>query len=224
MENAKRQGAVSASEFEAESKKPFGGAGFRLGSIPETQSKPVPSTIKKEESHTITFWKQGISVDDGPLRPYNDPATQEFLGFVNKGVVPPELGRGNIAVNLIDRKADDYTAPPKKFVPFEGSGNTLASASAPAPAHTVHVGSSWKLVVDETQPTTTIQIRFTDGSRQAVKFNLNHTVGDIRKFVASAKPGRTFVLIVLPSQTLSDDSQTIEAAGLRNSVVVQRAT
>jgi UBX domain-containing protein 1 len=75
--------------------------------------------------------------------------------------------------------------------------------------------------------------------------NLDHTVGDIRNFInayvlhlshflllmpvkysPSARPGNATVPYViqtpLPIKILSDESQTIEAAGLKNAVVVQR--
>lgn len=34
---------------------------------------------------------------------------------------------------------------------------------------------------DESQPTTSIQLRLADGSRMVAKFNLTHTVADIRR-------------------------------------------
>jgi hypothetical protein len=37
--------------------------------------------------------------------------------------------------------------------------------------------------VDESQPTTSIQLRLGDGTRLVAKFNHTHTVGDIRRFV-----------------------------------------
>jgi UBX domain-containing protein 1 len=56
--------------------------------------------------------------------------------------------------------------------------------------------------------------------------NLTHKVQDIRNFINASRPenltrpytiGTTF-----PNRTLDDDTQTVEAAGLVNSVVVQR--
>lgn len=43
--------------------------------------------------------------------------------------------------------------------------------------------ASQKLNVDSSQPTTSIQIRLADGSRLSGRFNLSHTVNDIRTFV-----------------------------------------
>lgn len=74
--------------------------------------------------------------------------------------------------------------------------------------------------------------------------NLTHTVGDIRRFINAyvflfinfrflilfirSRPGtssRSYsIQTPLPVKILDDESQTIEAAGLKNSVVVQRWT
>lgn len=36
---------------------------------------------------TLRFWKNGFSVNDGPLRSYEDPKSQEFLHHVKHGLV-----------------------------------------------------------------------------------------------------------------------------------------
>lgn len=36
---------------------------------------------------TLRFWKNGFSVNDGPLRTYDDPKSQEFLHHVKHGLV-----------------------------------------------------------------------------------------------------------------------------------------
>ena len=45
-----------------------------------------------------------------------------------------------------------------------------------------------KPVVDESQPTTTIQIRFHNGERASLKLNLTHRVNDIHEYVMMAAP------------------------------------
>lgn len=35
----------------------------------------------------LRMWKTGFTVDDGPLREYEDPANHEFLNSVRKGYV-----------------------------------------------------------------------------------------------------------------------------------------
>ncbi|KZT00093.1 SEP-domain-containing protein [Laetiporus sulphureus 93-53] len=85
---------------------------------------------------------------------------------------------------------------------------------------------SARFEVDRTRPTTSVQIRLADGTRMVCRMNLTHTVRDIRNFINASRPenltrpytiGTTF-----PNRILDDDSQTVEAARLANSVVVQR--
>lgn len=80
--------------------------------------------------------------------------------------------------------------------------------------------------VDQSQPTTSIQLRMADGTRMVCRMNLTHTIGDIRRFINASNPenvvrpytiGTTF-----PNRTLETDDQTIKDAGLANSVIVQR--
>ena len=39
----------------------------------------------------LKLWKNGFSVDDGPLRTYSDPANQEFLDTIKKGYMSPKF-------------------------------------------------------------------------------------------------------------------------------------
>jgi UBX domain-containing protein 1 len=80
------------------------------------------------------------------------------------------------------------------------------------------------LVVDDTQPMTSVQIRLHDGTRLVAKFNHTHTVGDLRGFVDAALPKRVAYQLqtTLPVRVLADESQTLQEAGLLGSTVVQR--
>ncbi len=167
-----------------------------------------------------------------------------------------------------------------------GSG----SAAAPPPSLSVPPALTWE-GADESQPTTSIQLRLADGSRMVAKFNLSHTVGDIRRwgrrvpvpapvwaascssvmspkvhlglhslpqdpwptlrfcrvrccptrarfsigekqlvelhrFIHASRPEmhQAYRLVTaFPAQQLDDDSATIQAAGLANSVIIQKA-
>ncbi|KAG0565730.1 hypothetical protein KC19_7G010300 [Ceratodon purpureus] len=122
--------------------------------------------------HTITFWRNGFTVDDGPLRRLDDPANEPFLDSINKGECPRELEPADrstqVHVNLV-KKDEEWEAPPQpKYVAFGGTGRTLGSA-APAPASEAPAASPASgleaanqpfqgLVVDESKPSTSIQV------------------------------------------------------------------
>lgn len=112
-------------------------------------------------------------------------------------------------------------------------GGTLANPSligSPTGSQqsSANSASQYKFQLDQNQPITTLQIRLGDGSRLTQKFNLTHTVGDIRGFINAGNPGmssRSYVLMTtFPNKDLTDDSATIEEAGLKGSVITQRWT
>lgn len=123
--------------------------------------------------------------------------------------------------------------PEKRHVPFQGVGRTLGSSSTGASEPTVDStpvntapSSSEGLVVDEKLPSTSVQIRLADGTRLIGHFNLHHTINDIHSFIDASRPGtaRNYQLQMMgfPPKVLSDRIQTIEQAGLANSVVIQK--
>lgn len=60
---------------------------------------------------------------------------------------------------------------------------------------------------------------------QVARFNLDHTVGDIRRFIRAARPEVTTpfrLMTAFPQAQLEDDAVTISAAGLANAVIIQK--
>ena len=124
-----------------------------------------------------------------------------------------------------------------RHLPFRGVGRTLGSSSSSSeaagePAETTgasHVAASvpaMGLVVDESQPVTSIQLRLADGTRMVSRFNHHHTIRDVRAFIDASRPGgaRSYQLQTMgfPPKQLTDLDQTIEQAGIANSVVIQK--
>ncbi|KAL7752577.1 protein phosphatase regulator [Sorochytrium milnesiophthora] len=238
----------------------FTGAGFRLGSEEEpASSQPSRPVVNSQPSagapssrslpkvtRTITFWKNGFSIEDGPLRSYDDPESQQILQALKSGYVLQTLAvhilnvqfGQPVDVKVAHKLEEEYKPPPMK--PFSGSGQRLGSVvpavvnnsslpgafsgSSASPAETAAPVPA--LSVDENKPMTTLQIRLGDGTRLVSKFNHDHTVGDIRSFINSARPGqasRQYILqTTFPNRELTDSKATIKDAGLLSAVVVQR--
>ncbi|KAJ7734334.1 ubiquitin-related domain-containing protein [Mycena maculata] len=166
---------------------------------------------------------------------YDDPANADVLAAINAGHAPPSildvLPGQRVDVQVTKRTDEDY--PPPKPKPFQGSGHRLG---APVPAARPAASSSaaqperasinTRFEVDQSLPTTSVQVRLADGTRLVCRMNLTHTVLDLRNFINASRPenltrpysiGTTF-----PNRTLDDNAATIESAGLKNSVIVQR--
>ncbi|KAK0580056.1 hypothetical protein LWI29_035741 [Acer saccharum] len=187
--------------------------------------------------HNIVFWSNGFTVNDGPLRRLDDPENASFLESIRKSECPKELEpadrRSSVHVNLI-RRDEKCPEPEKVHVPFQGVGRTLGSSStsaAPettndAPLNTAPLPSEGP-VVDENLPSTSIQIRLSDGTRMIAHFSLHHTINDVHGFIDASRPGaaRNYQLQMMgfpPKLLTADGAQTIEQAGLANLVIIQK--
>ncbi|KAI9028346.1 hypothetical protein CLU79DRAFT_880022 [Phycomyces nitens] len=195
----KSGGAGHDEDHEAESSRPsyFSGSGYTLGSD-ETPSQQVgtPDTSSNEASQApitryLTFWRNGFSVDDGPLFRYDDPANEAMLSAINSGRAPLSLlnvqhGQA-VDVRVAKRQDEDFVPPPKSPPkPFESAGHRLGSPASYIPTTPGAFPTSSSVEaprVDSTQPTTSIQIRLADGTRLVAKLNHNHTVADIRQYI-----------------------------------------
>lgn len=76
-----------------------------------------------------------------------------------------------------------------------------------------------ELVVDASKPKTRVQLQFPDGSKKAEEFNLDHTVGDLRGVCCKMVGQAVKVKGGFPPKDLEDDTQTLEAAGLKGARV-----
>ncbi|RUS87533.1 hypothetical protein EGW08_004709 [Elysia chlorotica] len=220
----------------------FVGAGYRLGETPEdTQvvaghSRPVQ---QRQLDKKLKLWKNGFSVDDGPLRDFNSPENKQFLDSIAKGEVPQELIReahgGEVNLDMEDHRAEEFVKPKVKVKAFSGAGHTLGSEEpdsfSPVPtvvsaAPPAGDRAAQAIQVDETKPVTNVQLRLADGKRLVLKLNHSHRVSDIRQHIVSSNPqyaqANFCLMTTFPNKELTDETQTIEEAKLINAVVVQR--
>nr|GMC81427.1 plant UBX domain-containing protein 4-like [Ipomoea batatas] len=174
----------------------FTGVGRTLTgeTVPPTAPQPPESVV-----HNIVFWRNGFTINDGPLRRLDDPENAPFLESIKKSECPKELEpadrRTSVHVNLI-RRDENCPEPETRNVPFQGVGRTLGGSSNPAtseptaatPLNTAP-SPSMGIVVDKSLPSTSVQLRLADGTRMVAHFNNHHTVGDIRSFINASRPG-----------------------------------
>lgn len=110
----------------------FEGTGYKLGQN-EEDSVAVPSSSsrkKHDECDTVTVkvYQQGFTVDDGELRPYEDPRNREFFESITRNEIPAELrkqGKAMVHVNVENHLEEEYVKRAPKFKAFTGSGHTL---------------------------------------------------------------------------------------------------
>ncbi|KAM3958395.1 LOW QUALITY PROTEIN: NSFL1 cofactor p47 [Aphomia sociella] len=220
----------------------FSGAGYRLGQTADDHEQVTPTntggqTQENSRSVRLHLYREGFTVDSGPLRHYTDPENAEFLYCIRRGEIPAELGGGGeVRVSLEDRRHEECPTPRRQHQAFAGKGHMLGSPTPPTAGATVPSGPSDRaanlraaqdaLRLDEAQPVTTIQFRLADGSRLTGRFNHSHTVGELAGYVARAEPAyqlHSFALLTsYPSAELTDPALTVAQAGLLNSTLLQR--
>jgi UBX domain-containing protein 1 len=226
----------------------FTGSGRRLGHL-EGPSPAMAPVRRAERAVQITFYANGFQVDDGPLRSLEDPDGKRFLEVIHRGRVPPEISAmypsTDIAVTLADRGDEDYVPP--KYKAFGGQGVRLdgtagaasaspaqpAAAAPPAPSAAAKgpqpLPTKWEF--DPSQEACKVVVQGLANTRSEVQVNpKKHTVLDLFFIAVSLVPGTAAQNVELCTRgiptgmkVLSDMSQTVDAAQLRNTVVMLRA-
>lgn len=224
--------------------KAFMGPGYKLGQANEAsevvQGETSSTTDHSNSEVILKLWKEGFTVNDGPLRNYSDPENQEFLQSVYKGEVPHELvreARGvEVHLSMEDHRQEEFVYRKPKMKAFTGKGYKLGSPAPAAIGTTALVDEKDKEVnenqakksveVDDSQPCTTLQIRLADGSRLVARFNLTHTIADVRRYIAIARPQyehQNFSLrTTFPVSELTNHDQTLVEAGVVNATLFQK--
>ncbi|KAK9832744.1 hypothetical protein WJX81_007147 [Elliptochloris bilobata] len=246
FDRARQAGATAGpapDQVPASSTSAFSGAAHTLAGGPVAGGAAAPAGPPPPVTHTIAFYANGVfTVDDGEPRSVTDPANRPFLDSVARGECPTELEPLErdqaVSVNLVRREVP-YEPPARpRYQAFQGTGRTLAGddagpsgsgtagAAAAGPPASTAGGQPWD-GVEEGQPSTSIQLRLADGSRMVARFNLSHTVGDIRRFIHAARPDLPPAYALLnatgfPPKPLPDDGATIEGAGIAGGMVTQK--
>lgn len=81
--------SVDESEKQKQKSAAFHGTGFRLGDMEgpgqavgnQRPAPPKPEVLR----HVLTFWKNGFSVDDGPMRTGDSDEDHKFIDAIRKG-------------------------------------------------------------------------------------------------------------------------------------------
>ncbi|XP_047036519.1 NSFL1 cofactor p47 [Helicoverpa zea] len=222
----------------------FSGVGYRLGQTADDHEQAPPAGNQQQQtdqprSVRLRLYREGFTVDSGPLRHYTDPDHADFLNCIRRGEIPPELsGSGEVRVSLEDRRHEECPRHIAKPQPFSGKGHLLGSPTPPTVGATAPVGgdvgdraanqraAQEAVKLDDAAPVTTIQFRLADGSRLTGRFNHSHTVGDLQAYVSRAEPAyqlQAFVLLTtFPSRELADPAATLAQADILNTTLLQR--
>lgn len=222
--------------------KRFYGGGYRLGSEEgpsERIAEERPDVLEKVK-RTCTFWKDGFSIDDGPLYRFDDPENKNYLAQMKQGNAP--LGLFNVLpgqrVDIeVKTKSDQNYKPPKKSgLKFSGQGHRLGSP-VPGEVYSEPMSDHGKEKVSLEQATesakepepsnendTVVQVRLADGRKLKVVVDKTGPVKQVFDFVNKIlEDSREYFLsLPYPVKPITDQEISIQEAKLAHSVVIQR--
>ena len=209
----------------------FRGSGQTLGGD-DTPSEIIPNPAPRgqdpgeTQTRILHLWEDGFSIEDGPLRRFDDAQNAADLNMIRQGRAPLHLMGVRhdqpVDVQLI-KHDENYKPPPKVYKPFSGSGNRLGSptpggsgpSEVPAPAAAAQTAApstpaAPEVPIDSTQPTLSLRVQLANGTRLPARFNTTHTVGDVYEFIeraSSTSAGRPWVLATtFPNKDHTDKS------------------
>jgi UBX domain-containing protein 1 len=233
----------SEGESDAEETNHFGGTGHRLGNneVPSQVINAGPSSNRNRPARvtrTLTFWRDGFSVEDSPLYRYDDPSNIPHLKAIEQGKAPisilnVEYGQG-VDVHVIRKLDEDYVAPKRKVGGFHGQGQRLGSpvpgerSKSPTPAAETtarnSAASGVSTLAEPENADAQVQVQLGDGSRHRRRFVSTGPVQQLYDFVDSMSSSqRAYTLqTTFPMKKLEDKDISLKEAGLVGSVVIQR--
>uniref|UniRef100_A0A8B9F2U7 UBX domain-containing protein 2B n=1 Tax=Amazona collaria TaxID=241587 RepID=A0A8B9F2U7_9PSIT len=207
------------------------------GAVPLDEASRASGDLSKAKVQILLkLWRNGFSLDDGELRSYSDPINAQFLESVKRGEIPVELQRlvhgGQVNLDMEDHQEQEYVKPRLRFKAFSGEGQKLGSltpeiVSTPSsPEEEEKSILDAPVLIDDSMPSTKIQIRLADGSRLIQRFNQTHRIKHIRDFIIQSRPAfaaTDFVLVTtFPNKELTDESLTLQEADILNTVILQQ--
>lgn len=214
----------------------------RLNQLQRAQAARGDAVEASEQERvvSVTVYRNGFVVGDGPLRTMDEPRNQAFMESVVQGFCPEELagdGQGAV-VKLENRLHEDYngqgraaTAASARYVPFGGAGATVGEGAVHAGeaivpgTHGVESTVNWK---DAGPDMIRVQIRFANGKKEVANFNKTDTIHHLVTVVESIQPGLGPYLLLSGSPPKRLDSsqfhQTLVESGLAGAMVMVKET
>lgn len=176
----------------------------------------------------ITLYRNGFTVNDGPLRSPEDPNNVRFLRELDQGLVPDELRRASnvsadeLDVHLVDKREEDYVPP--AYVAFSG-GSSLGSVRSDGAL--LFQPSSLRSVPLESAETgdslTNVQVRTSTGQRLKIRISTSASLQQLAALVLrDLRTEQAFTLSAgFPPKefTETEMTQTVAEAKLQNAVV-----
>ncbi|OIR56937.1 MAG: NSFL1 cofactor p47-related protein [Amphiamblys sp. WSBS2006] len=178
-----------------------------------------PEGSPAQHLRRLVFWENGFTLDDGMLRPYETPESREFLEKIQKGVFEDDsVGRmDSVDLQVIDKKSTKYKEKKSKF---EGTGRKLAEDTSEK--INKRKLNTEKREIDPDRPSTTVPVRFTDGTKALLRFNTDESVQAVFECIEQIVGQEVDLFFGFPPKRLERTDRSIKEERLENTTVIQR--
>lgn len=137
------------------------------------RNSPTKRYRIKRATSTLYFWKNGFSVDDGPLYSYDDPQNHDMLLSISRGRAPTSLFNVRyeqpIDIRAVGRLNRNYDPPEPVGNPSNYYGGIrLGDSRSPAqqsPSNSEDLREPKTIEVNESEPVVTVKIQLYQGTR-----------------------------------------------------------
>ena len=157
----------------------------------KAQASQEASLGDDENVYRVTRYRNGFTINDGPLMDAESPEGRNFFSRMQGGYLPREIeeleaakgnsGRGAPTnVVLVDKRSEDYVAPlPTSKDLFKKEGATIGKKADCGDEHCLvftegNTTGSAAPTHDPSQPTTQLAVKGPDG--RPIKFKINSSV------------------------------------------------
>ena len=162
----------------------------------------------------VILFSRGLALDRTVYYEYTSPEGQRTMEDLLRGRVPQDLmlrSKGQpLSLLISDRRGEDFI--PERLRPTEQG-----------PVGKVDLSVDFKY--DESQPTTTLQVRFhTDHDMKKIIVNMSTKVRELHDYIMSCAPVAEDYMLMCgyPPQPLEDPDMTVEMLHLLNGTVIQQ--
>lgn len=230
----KGAGADAAGFAGAEALARAGGTGEDVGEARVVAAK----IVMYDNGFIVEIAGKVVDGPSGPLRSEDSAEGKAFFDQLKQGVVPKEIhaaaveadgglltGEAKFDLGLDNKRGEEWTPPPEpKYLAYSGEGNSLGGGGG-GDGLVLGGGDGGDVVVDESQPKTTLQLRHADGTKQRATLNHTHTVADLERLIRKEKGGGGGYMLLagFPPKPLTDANQTIKDAGLIGAAITVKS-
>jgi len=212
----------------------------RIMELARRNNEQQESIPEDRPIRTVTFYRNGFTIDNGIFRPLGTRENDEFVKSISDGYCPAELVDQSTGlpanIKLNDKSGENYEEPaPASYIAFSGEGQAAGSSSETTLDHEqgiilpgTEINDTIDIKIPENESTIRVQVRFPSNKRIVVKLLKIHTIRHLLVAIEKSEyaPSNAYQLLFTPGPPSppkpidsSKFDQTVVEVGIAGAVV-----